>query len=203
MSGLKELINKGLALKGDKIEDLQGVMAALLGEQFIRRDIGRDFERYEFIRRNEEVMKDILDLCGLELVHNRDYLFYYVISGDVRNRLQLTQAETIVLLILRLLYEEAFEELKVSRGVAAVTNRDIFEKYRAYVNAAKPAPPYYKDTMTSLRKYGIVEYDGAFSSDSDFAVRILPTIAAVIDRAATDDLQCRLKDYGVSREQDG
>lgn len=202
MKELNELVEKSLLLKGDSLEQLQDVIVSLFAEQFILR---RDFERYEFIRRNEDIIRGILNLCGLRLEHNSDYLFYYVATNNSKNRVSLNQAETIVLLIIRLLYEEMMYDLKVINGVASLTNSDIQDKYRAFINADRPMDKtQFRNAMTTLKRFNIIEYDGAFSLDAEFKIRILPTILSVIDRTTIESLISRLDDFSnkESKEAD-
>lgn len=195
-----DIVEKKLLLSGDKIEHLRDVVSSLLHQQFIRRGSEKDFEHYEFIRRNENTVRELLYLCGLELKHNSDYLFYCVISGDGKNRANLSQSETIILLILRLLYEEAMTELKVINGISAVTNRDIHEKYRAFINTEKPMDKTnYRNTIVSLKQYGIVDYNGAFSHDPEFMIKILPTITVVIENAKIQSLELKLRDFSKAK----
>lgn len=204
MGNIYDIVNKNLVLSGDTIEQLQNVISNLLNQQFISRSTEKDFEHYEFIRRNEDTVRDIINLCGLRLEHNKDYLFYYIITKDAKNRANLSQSETIILLIIRLLYEEAMAELKVINGVFTTTNRDIYEKYRAFINAERPMDKTnYKNAIISLKRYGILQYDSAFSHDPEFTVKILPTITAVLNSATIHSLELKLKDFSKTKASDG
>lgn len=83
---------------------------------------------YYFILKHRDIFRDYLEVLGYRLEINEDYGVIQLTSPQNYNRLNLKLFESIILLILRILYDEKKRELSVS-GEAVVNLGDIQDKF--------------------------------------------------------------------------
>ena len=107
---------------------------------------------------NREDFKNLFDLLGYELRINEDQGVIALVSQYDSGRLQLNKADSILLLILRLLYIEKRKEISSSYEDVTVIMEEIREKYNMLKIRSKPVMDKGMERrMVSLfRKYNII-----------------------------------------------
>ena len=130
----------------------------LLNQCFLLRKKEDTKKEYTYIRENREDFKNLFDLLGYELRINEDQGVIALVSQYDSGRLQLNKADSILLLILRLLYIEKRKEISSSYEDVTVIMEEIREKYNMLKIRSKPViDKGMERRMVSLfRKYNII-----------------------------------------------
>lgn len=113
-------------LQKDK-DEFRRVCNKLMSTCFISRQNADTKSEYYFILRQKPVFQRYLDVLGYTLEINEEYGVVQLVNRENYNHLHLKLNESIILLILRILYDEKKRELSLSDVVVNVG--DIQEKY--------------------------------------------------------------------------
>ncbi len=115
-------------LQKDK-DEFRRVCNKLMSTCFIvKRNVDTKADYY-FILRMKDVFERYLDVLGYTLEINEDYGVIQLVNRENYNHLRLKLVESIILLLLRILYDEKKRELSLTDVV--VNLGDIQEKYMA------------------------------------------------------------------------
>lgn len=109
-------------------DEFRRVCNKLMSICFIVRANENTKSDYYFIMNKKKVFEHYLDILGYELNINEDYGVIQLSNREGCNHLQLKLNESIILLILRILYDEKKRELSMTSDVV-VNLGDIQEKY--------------------------------------------------------------------------
>lgn len=190
-------------------EKYRQVMNRLLNECFILKRPKETASEYRFIKENAEVFEGILDLLGYELIIRDDQGVITINNPAGTGRVHLSKLESILLLILRLLYIEKMKELSQVQEVI-VTVEDIYEKY----NMLK-LPRARRDLMTnalrSFKRVNIIQnLDRLDKGDMAARIQIYPSVLLAVTANSLEEVykaaQDKLLEYvtgGDSDESDG
>ena len=138
------------------IEEFKRVCNKLMSMCFINKQNASTKSDYYFIMRHKEDFVQYLDVLGFSLDINEHYGVIQLINREGFNHVRLKLAESIILLILRILYDEKKREL--SLGDVVINIGDIQEKYISLKVREKQID---KTTMSNslqlFKRYNIIE----------------------------------------------
>jgi len=132
---------------------------------------------YIFIVQNKNLFIEYFDLLGYKLEINDIQGVVALTSINGTGRLRLKKIESILLLILRLLYIEKRKELSLNEEVVVLSD-EIQEKYNmlkleAKLNLDKTV---FRDTIRLLKRYNIISNLDSDVTISDARIRIYPSV---------------------------
>ena len=170
------VISRWEQLSPKEQEDFTRIFNKLLATTFVTRKSDEDRRDYYFIERNEALFKDYLKLAGWSLVADKSYGVYQVLNEFAYNRLRLKLEESIILLIIRLCYEEKRKEITLAENIM-LRVREIQEKYAALQIRKRPIDKKsLRETVALLKRFNIVRPLDADPTDPDCRLEVLPTI---------------------------
>jgi hypothetical protein len=132
---------------------------------------------YIFIVQNKELFIEYFDLLGYSVEINEMYGVVTLNSLFGNGRLKLKKIESIILLILRLLYIEKRKELNLNEDVVVLTD-EIHQKY----NMLKIESKLYidktmlRDTMRLYKKYNLIYNIDSDVTKTDARIKIFPSV---------------------------
>ncbi len=150
----------------------------LLAYTFLSRDKKDNKEAYYFLMSYKEVFDEFFKILGYEIELDMPTGSVMLTGASASNTLKLRRDETLVLLILRLLYHEKMKDTSLNENIVCQVS-DIHEKYD-YLEIKKKLNK--TDLISSLRllkKYNLIEISGDLQT-SACKVVILPTILMAI-----------------------
>ncbi len=150
----------------------------LLASTFLSRDKRDNKESYYFLMSYKEVFDEFFKILGYEVILDMPTGSVMLVGASAQNTLKLKRDESIVLLILRLLYHEKMKDTSLNENIVCQVS-DIHEKYD-YLEIKKKLNK--TDLINSLRlfrRYNLIEVTGDLSS-SACRIVILPTILMAI-----------------------
>lgn len=136
---------------------------------------------YIFIIQNKNLFIEYFDLLGYKIEINEMQGVVALTSINGTGRLRLKKIESILLLILRLLYIEKRKELNLNEEVVVLSD-EIHQKYsmlkiEAKLNLDKTI---YRDTIRLFKRYNIVSNIDSDVTMSDARIRIFPSVLFAI-----------------------
>ncbi|MDQ0285436.1 hypothetical protein J2Z49_000537 [Desulfofundulus luciae] len=171
-----ELLEQWNRLLPAEREEFTRVVNRLLSCTFITRKNEENRRDYYFIERHEDLLRAYLKLGGWSLEGDRAFGVYRVFSDFAYNRLRLKLEESIIILILRLCYEEKRRQINVTENIM-ITVREIQDKYAALKIRNRPIDKKtLRETMGLLKRFNVLRVLDGEVTDPDCRLEVFPTI---------------------------
>ena len=145
---------------------------------FLSRDKKDNNEAYYFLMSYKQIFDEFFKILGYEIELDMPTGSVMLSGANAQTTLKLKRDESLVLLILRLLYHEKMKDTSLNENIVCSVS-DIHEKYD-YLEIKKKLNK--TDLISSLRlfrRYNLIEVTGDLTS-SACKVVILPTILMAI-----------------------
>lgn len=137
-------------------DEFKRVMNRLMSTCFIIRRREQTKSDYYFILRHRKVFERYFDVLGYQLEINEEYGVVQMTNRENSNHLQLTMYESIILLILRILFDEKKRELSLTDVVINIG--DIQEKYLSMqIRDDQINKTTMSNTLKKFRRYNLLE----------------------------------------------
>ena len=172
----------------------------LLASTFLSRDKKDNKESYYFLMSYKELFDEFFNILGYEIELDIQTGSVMLTGATASNTLKLKRDETLVLLILRLLYHEKMKEASLNDNIVCEVS-DIHEKYD-YLEIKKKLNK--TDLLSSLRlfrRYNLIEVTGDLTTSSCKIV-ILPTILMAIKSEDITEVYNTVNKITASEEED-
>ena len=144
---------------------------------------------YFYIIQNKKYFVDYFDLLGYSIDVNESLGVISIRNDFGTGRLRLKKIESILLLILRLLYVEKRKELSLNKDVIVLSD-EIQQKYALLNLKTKTRldKTMLKDTLRIFRKYNLISNLDSDVTLSDARVVIYPSILFALSNDDVTDL---------------
>ncbi len=150
----------------------------LLASTFLSRDKRDNKESYYFLMSYKEVFDEFFKILGYEITLDMPTGSVMLSGATPSNTLKLKRDESIILLILRLLYHEKMKDTSLNENIVCSVS-DIHEKYDYLEIKRKLNKTDLISALRLLRRYNLIEVTGDLTS-SACKIVILPTILMAI-----------------------
>ena len=165
----------------------------LLNECFIIKKNKDTVSEYNFILNYRDYFVSLFDVLGYELVIQEDQGVIGINNPAGTGRIHLKKIESMLLLILRLLYIE--ERKKVSQtGDVIVIVDQVYDKYNMLKMQNKLDKTTLRNSMGLFRRYHLLQNLDSDMSNQDTRVIIYPSILLAVANTSLDDLYQSAKD---------
>jgi len=135
---------------------------------------------YRFIDRNIEMFREYLEYAGFKLQRDSNYEVIYLENEYSYNKAKLDKITTIFLYVLRLIFDEDREKVKLNSDTV-VTVSDIIKTLMAIgVYNKKPTDSEIKSSLSKLMQFNIIQKIDGQLENPDTKVVILPSILFAI-----------------------
>lgn len=174
----------------------------LLSLTFITRKKEDNRKDYYFIERHEELFRQYFALAGWQLLADKGQGVYQVINSAEYNRLQLKLEESIILLILRLCYEEKRKEVSMN-DLVMVRVDEIQEKYRALKIRKQPiSKTSLRSTLGLLKRHNLIDNLDRDMVAPETRLLVFPSILMAVRVDSIRQVYEKLKGYSREDEID-
>ena len=109
--------------------DFPRIVNRLLGQTFLYQDVDRDKDDYYFVHRHRAIFESVLALTGFNLLHDDYHRIFQVVSEYSYSRARYKLDESLMIVVLRKLYEDKTEHLSLAND-PVVTIGEVREEYR-------------------------------------------------------------------------
>ena len=166
---------------------------------------------YIFVKENREQFVMYFDLLGYDLLVNEDQGVIGLSNRNGTGRLELKKYESVLLLILRLLYIEKRKEISAFSEEVTVLMEEIRDKYALLKIKSKPyLDKGMEQRMVSLfRRYNLLQNQDSDITKADARIVIYPSIIMAVTveniNAYYDMTKHKLEEYTADKkgEDDG
>lgn len=173
-----EILHESVAQK----EKFRIAANKLLNQCFLlkkREDTKKD---YFFVKQNLELFVTYFDLLGYDVKINEDQGVIGLVNQFSVGRVELSKYESIMLLILRLLYIEKRKELATYSEEVTVLMEEIREKYAMLKIRTKPVMDkgMERNFVKLFRKYNLIQNLDTDVNQADARIVIYPSIIMAV-----------------------
>lgn len=184
--------------------DLPRVVNRLLGQVFLYQDKDDDKDDYYFVHRHRAACDTALQLVGFNLLHDDYHRIYQVVSEFSYCRAHYKLDETLMILVLRKLYEEHSERLSLAQD-PVVTIGEVREEYRTITGKVRDLGiTQYENLLRRLRSMGLLDtLDGRTIDvhDADARLRLRGSVRLILTVQTVDELDAWIRKYGAAETE--
>ena len=186
--------------------DAPRVVNRLLGQTFLYQDVDGDKDDYYFVHRHRPVIESLLGLAGFNLLHDDYHRIFQAVSEYSYCRARYRLDETLMIVVLRKLYEEHAERLSLAHD-PVVTIGEVREEYRTITGKERDLGiVQYENLLKRLRVMGLVEtLDGHALNvrDADARLRLRGSVRLILPVKTADEMEAWVKKYRRAEEAGG
>jgi hypothetical protein len=185
--------------------DLPRIINRLLGQVFLYRDKDEDKDDYYFIHRHRAACETALELAGFNLLHDEYHNIFQVVSEYSYCRARYKLDETLMILVLRKIYEERREQLSLAQD-PVVTIGEVREEYRTITGKERDLGIIqYENLLRRLRSIGLLDtLDGRTIEvrDAEARLRLRGSVRMILPVQTVDELNAWVRKYRAAGEED-
>ncbi len=181
-------------------KEIPRIINRLLGQTFLYQDKESDKEDYYLVHRHQAIFTSFCAAVGFTLLHDDYHRIYQVISdfGYCRRRFKLD--ESLMIVVLRKLYEEQAEQLNLASD-PVVTVGEVREEYRTITGKERDlGVGQYENILRGLRKMGLIDsLDGRTIDvrNSEARLRLCGSVRMMLPVQTADEMEAWLRRYRV------
>lgn len=149
---------------------------------------------YIFVERNFELFQDYLEYSGFRLERDNNYGVIRLCSEYDANRQKFDKLTTLMLYVLRLIYEEEREKLSLSKEVFLTTGDLIHKMISLGVIKKKPADIAMRDSLRTLGRFQVIDKAEGIWEGAGTRLLILPTILFILTNERISNMYALLDD---------
>jgi len=191
-------ISEITSLPEKSARDLPRVINRMLGQVFLYRDKEDDKDDYYFVHRHRSACESGLALVGFTLLHDDYHSIFQVVSEFSYCRTHYKLDETLMILVLRKLYEERSEHLSLAQD-PVVTIGEVREEYRTITGKERDLGiVQYETLLRRLRAMGLIDtIDGRTIDvrDSEARLRLRGSVRLILPVQSVDELAAWVRKY--------
>ena len=147
----------------------------LLNNCFLMGTVDTTREKYYYVINHEESFRQIFLPIGYTLVVHRNLRVIQLINNHGSGRVILKKYESIILLILRILYVEKRESLSTSEEMVFTTVEEIKNEYEKLNLPRKFDRVLLEESLRNIKRYNLLKVEDRLS-DMDAKIRIYPSV---------------------------
>ena len=181
------------------------VMNRMLGKTFLYQDEEADKEDYYLVHRHRDVFATLFSMAGFTLLHDDYHRIFQVVSdfGYCRRRYKLD--ESLMIVVLRKLYEEHAEHLSLAKD-PVVTIGEIREEYRTVTGKERVLGIVrYEEIMRRMKRLGLIELVEGRSldvRDSELRLRLRGSVKMILPVQTAEEMEAWLRRYRAEEEEE-
>jgi hypothetical protein len=187
-------------------KDVPRIVNRLLGQTFLYQDVETDKEDYYTVFRHRQVFEAALALAGFTLLHDDYHRIFQAISDYSYCRMRHKLNESLMIVVLRKLYEEQAEQLRLAAD-PVVTVAEVREEYRTITGKERDLGVIeYETLLRRLRRLGLIDtLDGRTINvrDSEARLRLRGSLKLILPVQTADEMEAWVKRYRAAAAPDG
>ena len=185
-----------------KSETREELANYLLNHCFVIGNLDSTREKYYLITNNEEELQTIFRPLGYSIVINRTLRVAQLVNHHEWGRVEFQKYETILLLILRLLYVEKRETLSVSEQLVTVTVEEVEAEYNKLNLPRKLDRRTLEAALRTFKKYNLALAIDRLENSSA-RIQILSSVMLALPEQAITKAYTQTREYLLQYERAG
>lgn len=189
-------------------EVFKKIINQLLGKTFIVNHIYDENKKtsimnpdYRFVERNLDLFKNYLELGGWNLERNDNYEVIYITSNYGYNKARLDKFTTIILYLLRLMFDQKRENINLTDQIVVSVSEIIstLNEIGAY-EKKKPSVIELRTALKTIAGFNIIQkVDGQYENP-ETKIIILPSILFAVTAESITKINETIKDTKEAEE---
>lgn len=179
-------------------KDVPRIANRLLGQTFLYQDVETDKEDYYTVFRHRPVFEAALALAGFTLLHDDYHRIFQAVSDYSYCRMRHKLNESLMIVVLRRLYEEQGEQLRLAAD-PVVTIGEVREEYRTITGKERDLGVMeYETLLRHMRKLGLIDtLDGRTIDvrNSEARLRLRGSLKLILPIQTADEMEAWVKRY--------
>ncbi len=161
-----------------------------------------DKNDYYFISTNFDCFYNYFILSGKELINYKSQKTF-VLQSPYTPKLSLNKINSIILLLLRLLYNQKLKDISLDMQIN-ITTGDIQEQYEHFANFKNERlkTGELSEGLRLLKRHNIIDFKGDNFQNDDFIITILPTIQYAVGIDDIKTLVDKINSYLEKEEEE-
>ena len=173
----------------------------LLNDNFIYAYKQDDRNDYYEILSMKSLIENYFSMMDFDLIHIDTYKLFYIQTNADRNRMKLKKLETVIVLVLRLLYHKGSLNVNSSSDIQTTLGKMIIEINQTGIFKTQISMTDYLDALRLLKRFKLIDF--LFKDfKEDNVITIYPTILYVAKVDTIDMLNDKLKTYVNAKGDD-
>jgi hypothetical protein len=205
MSLTTESLLEAAALPEKVRREVPRVMNRLLGQTFLYQDDDVSKEDYYLVHRHRAVFTALLATAGFTLLHDDYHRIFQVVSDFSYCRQHFKLDESLLIVVLRKLYEEQTEQLRLAED-PVVTIGELREEYRTLTGRERDlGVVQYETLLRRVHRLGLIEpLDGRSldARDGEARLRLRGSIKMALPVQTAEEMEGWLSKYRVGETGD-
>jgi len=181
--------------------DVPRIVNRLLGQTFLYQDVEADKDDYYIVHRYRTVFDGLLGMAGFSLLHDDYHRIFQAVSDFSYCRARYKLDESLMIVVLRKLYEEKIEHLSLAND-PLVTIGELREEYRTITGKERDLGIIqYEALLRRLRAIGLIDtIDGRSIDvrDAESRLRLRGSVKLILPIQSVDELDAWLRKYRVA-----
>ena len=203
MTFTADSILKSTALPEKTRNEIPRVMNRLVGQTFLYQEDDSDKDDYYLVYRHRAIFAALLSVSGFTLLHDDYHRIFQVVSDFNTCRRRYKLDESLMIVVLRKLYEERAEQLNLAKD-PVVTVGEVREEYRTITGKERTLGiGQYESILNRLRRLGLIEaLDGRSIDvrDGEARLRLRGSVKMILPVQTADEMEAWLRKYQVGEE---
>lgn len=191
-----------LLLTDTKKNNFSRLCNKLLNDNFIYASKHEDYNDYYSVLGMRNLIENFFSMMDYDLIHIDTYKIFYIQTNADRNRLKLKKLETVIVLVLRLLYHKGSLDVNSSSDISTTFGKIVTEINQTSIFKTQVSKTDYKNALTLLRRHKLIHFEFTDFEKEDNVIIIYPTILYVAKIDNIDMLNQKIKTYITTKETD-
>jgi hypothetical protein len=194
-------LNRLLAAEPDlELSEMRQTASVLLERQFLYADQSRDKKHYHRVITHIPYFTNLFDAINRRLVYDQDYGLVGILPLEGARVVQLSQEEALLLLCLRLLYEEGVEKFEARQGSVFIDSETLLNRYQTLARRERPGLVRLREILRTFCRFGLIEVED--EQDRVITLQLRPALRLVTTEGYISQLEAMLEGRaGESVEQ--
>ena len=185
-------------LTESKRNDLARIINKLLNDNFIYFHLDSDRQDYFNVLSNKEMIESYLSIMDYELIHDDNFRIFFLKTTKDRNRVHLKKLETIILLLLRRLYDHNLSDVTSLSNITTNMKQIYDAVNETGIYREMPKLTNFQQALKTLKRYKIINFTKLV--DEDDLIIIYPTLLHVVNINDITMLNDKIDSYKLNKE---
>lgn len=170
-------------------KELRMAAQSLWRSQFLYESDWGSKGAYDLIRRYQSYFENLFDALGYKVIVRPNEHLVGLLAIELPARQNMKLDESLMLLVLRLYYEEALKRFEISEaGEIEVASEALLAVYEERTRRSRPTIGRLHDLLSTFKSHGLVRY-GEQESTRSFSLYLRPALPIVVGDEALASLE--------------
>lgn len=186
---LNDLKQAAAKTEANEPEEFIEAAAVLLSRQFLFVDNKLEKKHYYTIVSSPVYFSNLFEALKRQLVYNTDHGFAGIVSEDARGSLCLKKDELMLLVCLRMIYEEEYAKLNTEKGSVWIGSNDVANALEAVTKMEKMPLTRFRAILDLFAHHGIITRREEDKETRSIRLQIRPSIRYVMPEDYTKSIE--------------